>query len=80
MLVRERTDKPKSTEIESSWIDIIEPEAPSLPHEKLALLHECLGVLALDGRVQGVTPSHVGSEGMYLINQALKAQARKHEV
>lgn len=52
--------------------DIINPEIPETPDEKLDLLRACLAAIALDARVEGVTPKHVGSEGMLMINR-LKA-------
>lgn len=59
---------------------IINPEVPSSGAEKLALLNRCMATIALGGRVEGITPNHVSSEGMYMISRALRAQARRHEV
>ena len=59
---------------------IINPEVPSTGAEKLALLNRCLAIIALGGSIEGITPNHVSSEGMYMISRALRAQARRHEV
>jgi len=80
MLMRGRSNEHINIPIEPSWIDIIDPEIPESSGEKLELLNRCLAAIALGARVEKVTPKHVGSEGMYLVQRALKAQARRHEV
>ncbi len=79
MLMKEHTEHRK-LQIEPSWIDIIDPEIPERSSEKLELLHRCLAAIAFGARVEKITPNHVGSEGMFLVNRALKARARHYEV
>lgn len=65
------------TEIETHEMqDIINPEVPGLPEEKLELLQACLATLAGGGRVEGVTPSHVSIEGLQTLQRARKAGKR----
>lgn len=80
MLMKERPSEPKKIPTELSLFDIIDPAVPEQSSEKLALLHDSLAAIALGARVEKLTPKHVGSEGMYLVQRALKAQARRHEV
>ena len=49
--------------------NIINPEVPELPEEKLELLKSCLAVIASGGRVEGVTPNHVSIEGLQTIKR-----------
>ena len=70
----------QAMESEPPTIDIINPEVPTSGAEKLALLNRCMAAIALGGRIEGVTPNHVSSDGMYMISRALKARARRHEV
>lgn len=74
------TQETINMETEPETTDIINPEVPSSSAEKLALLNRCMAAIALGARVEGITPHHVSSDGMYLISRALKAQARQHKV
>lgn len=56
--------------------DIIDPEVPELPEERRELLSRCLAVIAAGGRVEGVDPRHVSSEGMRMIKGALGHRAQ----
>ncbi len=56
---------------------IINPEIPETPQEKLALLQRCLAVIANDGIVVGITPRHVAQEGMYMIKNEMASQGKR---
>lgn len=49
--------------------EVINPEIPETPEEKLALLNFCIEALSTGGRVEGVTPRHVGPEGALILHQ-----------
>lgn len=57
--------------------NIINPEVPESPHEKLELLRRCLAVIASDGIVTGVTPKHVAHEGMLMIKNEMASQDKR---
>lgn len=49
--------------------NIIDPEIPETPQEKLALLQLCLEALRKGGEVRGVTPRHISQEGMLMLSR-----------
>jgi hypothetical protein len=49
--------------------DVINPEVPETPKEKLALLQLCLEALRKGGEVRGVTPRHISQEGMLMLSR-----------
>lgn len=72
LLQRSHTIAPLENESGSSDTpeDIINPEVPATPKEKLELLQRCMAAIAAGLTVEGVTPKHVSSEGDYMIRRA----------
>lgn len=55
--------------------DVIDPEVPEKAKERLKLLSLCMAAKAYGYTVEGVTPHHVGMEGMYLLQRQGRADA-----
>jgi hypothetical protein len=49
--------------------NVIDPEVPETPKDKLALLQLCLQALKNGGEVRGVTPRHISQEGMLMLSR-----------
>jgi len=47
--------------------DVINPEIPTTPQEAYELFRICVEALRNGRRVEGVTPKHIGPEGMYAL-------------
>lgn len=52
---------------------IINPEIPETADEKLALYKQCMAVLAMGGRVEGVLPLHVTQDCAVMLGRTIRA-------
>lgn len=54
---------------EKVYGNVVNPEIPKHPRDRRRLLQRCLGARAFGYTVEGVTPHHVGSEGMLMLRR-----------
>lgn len=65
------------TDQSMDMLDIINPEVPRTPEERLELHQACMAAIAMGGRVE-IHPKHTTPESWLQIQKAKKAMARKN--